>query len=150
MQDPLIDILMATYNGERFVGEQIESIQAQTYGNWRLLVSDDCSTDATLNVVRRYAAEDDRIRIVSDGVRYGGARENFFALMKMTDAAYVMFCDQDDIWRDDKISVEISVLLNSERSHGPSCPIMVHSDLALIDAAGGCSWGHCERGHQGC
>ncbi|MDO4849577.1 MAG: glycosyltransferase family 2 protein [Coriobacteriia bacterium] len=127
---------MATYNGERFVGEQIESIQAQTYGNWRLLVSDDCSSDGTLDIVRRYAAEDERIRIVSEGVRYGGAKENFFALMRQTNAAYVMFCDQDDVWREDKIEVEVSAVLDNERGHGSSCPIMVHSDLALIDRDG--------------
>ena len=63
---------MATYNGERFIAEQIESIQRQSYKNWRLLVSDDCSTDGTLDVVRRYAAEDGRIRIVSEGVKHGG------------------------------------------------------------------------------
>lgn len=136
MCDPLIDILMATYNGERFIGEQIESIQGQTYQNWRLLVSDDCSCDATLDVVRRYAAEDSRIRIVSEGVRYGGAKENFFALMRKADASYVMFCDQDDVWRSDKIAVEISVLLDSEARYGSSRPIMAHSNLALIDGDG--------------
>lgn len=136
MPEPLIDILMATYNGERFVGEQIESIQAQTYGNWRLLVSDDCSSDGTLDIVRRYAAEDERIRIVSEGVRRGGAKENFFALMRQTNAAYVMFCDQDDVWREDKVEVELSAVLDSERRYGPSCPIMAHSNLALMDRDG--------------
>lgn len=77
MTEPLIDILMATYNGERFIAEQIESIQRQSYKNWRLLVSDDCSTDGTLDVVRRYAAEDGRIRIVSEGVKHGGLRRIF-------------------------------------------------------------------------
>ena len=94
---------MATYNGERFIAEQIESIQRQSYKNWRLLVSDDCSTDGTLDVVRRYAAEDGRIRIVSEGVKHGGAKENFFSLMTCSDAPYCMFCDQDDVWLPDKI-----------------------------------------------
>lgn len=79
MTEPLIDILMATYNGERFIAEQIESIQRQSYKNWRLLVSDDCSTDGTLDVVRRYAAEDGRIRIVSEGVKHGGGLRRIFS-----------------------------------------------------------------------
>lgn len=136
MSEPLIDILVATYNGERFVGEQIESIQAQSYGSWRLLVSDDCSSDGTLDVVRRYAAEDGRIRIVSEGVRYGGAKENFFSLMEKSDAPYVMFCDQDDVWREDKCDVEMRAMVDCECAHGKSCPIAVHSNLALIDADG--------------
>ena len=78
MSEPLVDILMATYNGERYIGEQIESIRRQTWRNWRLLVSDDCSNDGTLDIVRGYAAEDDRIRIVSEGVRFGGLRRISF------------------------------------------------------------------------
>lgn len=136
MSEPLVDILMATYNGERYIGEQIESIRRQTWRNWRLLVSDDCSNDGTLDIVRGYAAEDDRIRIVSEGVRFGGAKENFFSLMREANAPYVMFCDQDDVWRDDKIAVELNVILDSEAAHGGSCPIMAHSNLALIGKDG--------------
>lgn len=136
MSEPRVDILMATYNGERFIGEQIKSIQAQTYRNWRIMVSDDCSSDATLDVVKRYGVDDDRIRIVSEGIRYGGAKENFFALLGKSNADYVMFCDQDDVWRNDKIAVEMDAILNYEQSCGRSCPVMAHSNLALIDGDG--------------
>lgn len=136
MSDPLVDILMATYNGERFVAEQIESIQGQSYKNWRLLVSDDCSTDGTLDVVREYAVEDDRIRIVSEGVKHGGAKENFFALMGHSDAPYCMFCDQDDVWNSEKIERELQAILENEATSGVDFPLMVHSDLELIDGEG--------------
>ena len=134
MSEPLIDILMATYNGERFVGEQIESIQAQTYGNWRLLVSDDCSSDGTLDVVCRYAAEDERIRIVSEDVRYGGAKENFFALMSKTDAPYAMFCDQDDVWLPEKIEKSLTAVALKELEIGDNFPVALYTDMTVVDA----------------
>ena len=133
MSEPLIDILMATYSGERYVGEQIESIRAQTYKNWRLLVSDDCSSDGTLDVVRRYAEEDARIRIVSEDIRYGGARENFFALMRMTDANYIMFCDQDDFWLTEKIEKSLVAMRGLEDQYGADAPLLVFSDMKVVD-----------------
>ena len=134
MDEPLIDILMGTYNGERFVGEQIESIQAQTYKNWRLLVSDDCSEDGTLDVVRRYAAEDERIHIVSEGVRYGGAKENFFALMAKAEAPYIMFCDQDDVWLPEKIEKSFAALRALEDEYGTDDPLLVFCDMKVVDS----------------
>ena len=134
MSEPLIDILMATYNGERFVGEQIESIQAQTYGNWRLLVSDDCSSDGTLDVVRRYAAEDERIRIVSEGVRHGGAKENFFSLMAKSDAPYVMFCDQDDVWLPEKVEKSFTTLRALGGENGTDVPLLAFCDMKVVDS----------------
>lgn len=133
MAEPLVDILMATYNGERFVAEQIESIQAQTYENWRLLVSDDCSSDGTLAIVGRYAADDDRIHIVSEGVRHGGAKENFFALMAMSDAPYCMFCDQDDVWLPEKVEKSLAALRELEDVHGADVPLLVFCDMKVVD-----------------
>lgn len=133
MSERLIDILMATYNGERFVGEQIESVQAQTYQNWRLLVSDDCSSDGTLDVVRRYAADDRRIQIVSEDVHYGGAKENFIALMGKSDAPYCMFCDQDDVWSPEKIEKTFDVMLNMEGESEQEKPFLVFTDMRVVN-----------------
>lgn len=133
LSEPLIDILMATYNGERFVGEQIESIQRQTYKNWRLMVSDDCSTDGTLDVVRRYADADSRINIVSEGVKHGGAKENFFALMRFSDAPYCMFCDQDDVWLPEKVGKSLAALQALEGQHGLDLPLLVFCDMKVVD-----------------
>lgn len=124
---------MATYNGERFVAEQIESVQRQTYGNWRLLVSDDCSTDGTLDVVRRYAESDNRIRIVSEGVKHGGAKENFFALMRLSDAPCCMFCDQDDVWLPEKVGKSLAALRELECEHGADTPLLVFCDMKVVD-----------------
>ena len=98
----MVDILMATYNGEAFVGEQIESIIRQTYTDWRLLVHDDGSADATKAIVKKYADEDNRIRLIEDGIVGLGVARNFIHLLEYADAEYIMFCDQDDIWLPDK------------------------------------------------
>ena len=132
MSEPFIDILMATYNGERFVGEQIDSIQRQTWKKWRLLVSDDCSVDGTLDVVRRYAAGDDRIRIISENVKHGGAKENFFALMGYSDAPYCMFCDQDDVWLPEKVEKTLNIVKRLE-AESPDSPVLVFTDMKVVD-----------------
>lgn len=59
-----VDILMATYNGQNYICEQIKSLQAQSYENWELLISDDCSSDNTLDIVSQFSEQDARIRIV--------------------------------------------------------------------------------------
>lgn len=68
-----VDILMATYNGQNYICEQIKSLQAQSYENWELLISDDCSSDNTLDIVSQFAERDARVRIVSKGIRFGSA-----------------------------------------------------------------------------
>lgn len=120
---------MATYNGERYVDEQIESIQRQTYQDWRLLVSDDCSTDQTLAIVKSYAVKDPRISVVSEGVRHGGAKENFFSLMGYSTAPYFMFCDQDDVWLPEKIETEVMALADA----GSTVPSAVYTDMKVVD-----------------
>lgn len=134
MYNPTVDILMATYNGEHYIAEQIESLQRQTYKNWRLLVSDDSSNDKTLGIVREYSEADARISIVSKGIRYGGSKENFMALLSVSEAPYVMFCDQDDVWLPRKIEREICALQSIEDNSSVDNPVMVHTDLSLVDA----------------
>lgn len=133
MSNPTVDILMATYNGERFVGEQIESIQRQTYRNWRLLVSDDCSSDGTLDIVKAYAAGDSRISVSSEGVRYGGAKKNFMSLLMKSDSPYVMFCDQDDVWLPEKIEMSLTELRGMEGPQSNS-PCLVFTDMEVVDS----------------
>lgn len=132
MSNPTVDILMATYNGERYIAEQIESIQHQTYRNWQLLISDDCSTDQTLDIARRYASQDSRIHIVSEGVRYGGAKENFFSLIERATSAYAMFCDQDDVWLPNKVSETLNAEIALENGNYEK-PFMTFTDMKIVD-----------------
>ncbi|WP_137652799.1 glycosyltransferase family 2 protein [Bifidobacterium moukalabense] len=128
-----VDILMATYNGEKYVGEQIESIQAQSFNNWRLLISDDCSSDDTLEIVKKYAEQDPRIIVVSQGKRYGSAKLNFMSLLTAADAPYVMFCDQDDVWLPKKIELTLAKMHELEHLSLERQPLLVFTDMKVVD-----------------
>lgn len=130
-----VDIIMATYNGEKYLTEQIESLIGQTHKNWRLLVSDDGSTDNTVDILERYMKSDERITIVNV-VRQGGIIQNFSKALRFSTSPYVMFCDQDDIWCPDKVSIMINSLKEIESSRGQDIPVLGFSDLCLVDEAG--------------
>ena len=109
---PTVEILLAAYNGERFLREQLDSLLAQTWEQWHLTVSDDGSTDGTPAILDEYAARyPGRIRRVRHEGRFGNARDHFFWLMKECGASYMMFCDQDDVWHLDKVEKTMRALL---------------------------------------
>jgi glycosyltransferase involved in cell wall biosynthesis len=120
-----IDILLATYNGEKFVKEQIESILNQTYENFNLIISDDASTDNTLNILEEYEKKDTRIKVFKKE-KNKGLIDNFEFLLKNVTSDYFMFSDQDDIWKKDKIEKSINKL--KEESSG-----LVYTDLEIVD-----------------
>lgn len=127
-------ILMAVYNGERYIEEQLESILAQTNGNWELFIHDDGSTDCSLQIASRYVKQDPyRIHIV-EGPPCGGAKENFLFLMRQINAPYVMFCDQDDVWLPEKIKLTFQKMREQEFRFGADTPLMVFSDLTVVDS----------------
>ncbi len=119
-----VDILLATYNGEKYLQEQIESILNQTYTNFRLLISDDGSTDRTLDIVDEYVKKDDRIVTFKQKNNMGVVR-NFEFLMQKVTSKYFMFSDQDDIWKKDKIEKSVKKI---EEGFG-----LVYSDLEVVD-----------------
>ena len=130
----LIDILLATWNGERYLPEQIESLLAQTFSDWRLLARDDGSTDGTMNILRRYAAlHPERITIVEDSDAGLGACGNFARLMEHSNAEYVMFCDQDDVWLPEKIERCLNAMRKMEKELKSGKPALVHCDLRVVD-----------------
>ncbi len=102
MDNKTIDVLMATYNGEKYVAEQIESILNQTYSAIRLIISDDASTDGTRQILQEYAEKDKRIQLFfqENNLGYIG---NFEFLLTKVENEIFMLCDQDDVWKEDKI-----------------------------------------------
>ena len=126
----LIAILMATFNGEKYIREQLDSLIAQSCADWTLFVNDDGSSDSTLEILSEYSRLDNRI-VVLDLPKKGDACSNFLSLLAEVDAQYYMFCDQDDIWHDDKIEVSLSAMCNDK-------PMIVHTDLRMVDAQGHC------------
>lgn len=128
-------ILMATYNGGAFIEAQLDSLRAQSYADWQLWVRDDGSSDDTVEKVRRYAALDTRVHLLEgDPVRLGAAR-SFSALLERFAAksAYLMFCDQDDVWLPDKIALTLAKMRELEMRFGKQTPILVHTDLSVVD-----------------
>ncbi len=101
---------MASYNGSLFIEEQIRSIIKQTYTDWRLLIHDDGSSDSTIEIIKKFELLDKRITLVSDGIIGLGTAYNFLHLLKYSTSEYTIFCDQDDIWLDNKLDVMITAI----------------------------------------
>ncbi len=133
---PEVAILLATYNGGRYLAEQIQSIIAQSYTNWKLFIRDDGSTDHTVDIIHQWLKDDDRIVFVTDDQGGLGAAKNFHALMQVVKNKgyqYIFFCDQDDIWNFDKISKQYHFFRGLEAMYGSDTPLLVHSDLEVVD-----------------
>ncbi|TWU13562.1 UDP-Glc:alpha-D-GlcNAc-diphosphoundecaprenol beta-1,3-glucosyltransferase WfgD [Symmachiella macrocystis] len=133
---PPVTIVLAAYNGQEYIREQIESLQQQTYANWTLLVRDDSSSDRTVDIVRELANHDDRITLLNDAQGWLGTTQNFGTLLKAAydaDAPYVLFADQDDVWHPEKIARQMELILCAEDEDGRNVPQLVHSDLAVVD-----------------
>ena len=127
-----IAILMATYNGEKYLREQIDSLLAQTCCDWTLYIQDDGSKDATLDIIKSY--DDERIVLVDVGLTRQGAGMNFMSLLNMVESEYYMFCDQDDVWFVDKVEKELVRMKEIESEKGTKTPIIVHTDRTHTDA----------------
>lgn len=124
-----VSIVMATYNGEKFLRPQIESILNQSYSNFELIVVDDTSTDQTLTILQEYADHDSRIRIFP-AEKNMGLVANFERGLKLAKGEFVALSDQDDIFRNDKIELLVKKLKAT-----PHCDLVI-SDLSLIDSEG--------------
>ncbi|HML67606.1 MAG TPA: glycosyltransferase family 2 protein [Clostridia bacterium] len=130
----MITILMATYNGERFVRAQIESILEQTEQNFILQIQDDGSTDGTFSIISEYAEKyPGQVKVHKSTANSGGAKWNFLQMMTAFQDDYVMLCDQDDVWLPNKIEVTLRAMQNLEETHGKQTPILIHTDLTVVD-----------------
>ncbi len=128
------DVLMACYNGEKYIRQQIDSILNQTYKDWRLLVSDDGSTDGTADIIDEYcAAHPDKIVRLRSGRRCGNAGEHFVWLMSQSQADYMFFADQDDVWLPKKMEKSVETMEAAEDENNKSMPILVYTDLTVTD-----------------
>ena len=133
MNEPLVDILMSVYNGEKFLAEQLESLLGQTHKNWRLVVRDDNSTDSSVRVLSEYRNRyPEKIVFVSDQRGQLGACQGFAQVVQHSSADYMMFCDQDDVWLPTKVELSLAEILRLERLN-PGMPIVVYTDLVVVD-----------------
>ena len=130
-----VQILLATYNGEKFLREQLESILNQDYKLWELLIHDDGSLDNTLPILNEYQNNyPKKVRLLIDQKIFSSASKNFFHLIenRSREANLYCLCDQDDIWHKSKLKLIIERYNLKEDQK----PVLIHSDLSLIDSRG--------------
>lgn len=127
-------IILATFNGGQYLPDQLASIERQTFASWRLLVSDDGSSDETLNELRLFRSKHpERVELL-DLPPSGSARSNFLRLLRAApQSRYVALCDQDDVWIDEKLELLVASCEKLERDVGTEMPCLVFSDLAVVD-----------------
>lgn len=133
MKSTNTSILLSTYNGERYLREQLDSIFAQTDQDWRLVVRDDGSTDATVSILQEYKERypESLLLLPSDGNL--GPIFSFELLMRSCDSDYVLFCDQDDVWLPNKVELTRAVMMEQEKDR-KEVPMVVFTDLKVVDA----------------
>lgn len=129
----MVDILLATYNGEKYLHEQLDSIFCQTYKDWKIIIIDDCSIDNTCSIITEYQKKyPNKIELHRNNVNSGNPASNFFKLLEMSTSKYAMFCDQDDVWLSNKIDVTMNIMKKLE-SGNERLPVLVHTDLTVVD-----------------
>ncbi|MCC7406928.1 MAG: glycosyltransferase [Phycisphaeraceae bacterium] len=132
---PPVQILLATYNASAWIEPLLDSLLTQTYPYIAVLARDNASTDDTFARLERAAARHpSRVRILRHDEPNLGALGNFARLLDLADAPYVMFADADDVWLPDKAAVTLSWMLALEKQFSPSTPLLVHTDLTVVDA----------------
>ncbi|OON87973.1 hypothetical protein BXO88_02020 [Oribacterium sp. C9] len=133
----MVTVLLCTYNGEKYVREQIRSILDQSYRDFSIVVSDDGSKDETLNIVRELMeAHPGKISLIEQVPPTGSAERHFlrlFADRQYGDGDYIMLSDQDDVWNPDKMEKTLREMQALEVIFGKEKPLLVHCDSEVVD-----------------
>lgn len=109
MIEGLVSVIMPTYNCAKFISETLDSIKAQTYENWEVVIVDDCSKDNTREIVDAYIENDKRIKYFCLDVNSGAAVARTKA-MELAEGEYMAFCDSDDLWMPDKLERQLAFM----------------------------------------
>lgn len=125
---PLVSIIMPCYNAERYVAQSIESVLAQTYDNWELLITDDGSTDKSVEIISKYCAKDDRINVLVPDEHQGIARTRNMSISRAK-GRFMAFLDSDDIWYPEKLEKQVGYMLENDLA-------FTYSSYEVIDYQG--------------
>lgn len=138
-----ITVLMAAYEGERYIEQQLDSILAQTVPDIQIMISDDGSGDNTRKILERYERWYPAQIVLKHRVKEGAYQDrpkrvppmamNFFWLLGQARGDYVLLCDQDDVWKNHKVKTLLRRMRELEREFGKGHPILVHSDMEVTD-----------------
>lgn len=124
---PLVSIIMPCYNAERYIAQSIESVMAQTYQNWELLITDDGSTDRSVEIVSEYCKKDGRINLLVN--EHKGISETRNASIARAKGRFVAFLDSDDIWYPEKLERQVNYMLENDLA-------FTYSSYEIIDYKG--------------
>jgi len=129
----MITILLATYNGQKYLPAQLDSLLNQTFTQFRIWVQDDVSTDSTWDILNAYSTKyPDKFHLTRRNTNSGSAMNNFLDLITTVRDDYLMLCDQDDIWLPNKIELTMAKMKEMERDF-PDLPLLVHTDLKVVN-----------------
>jgi glycosyltransferase involved in cell wall biosynthesis len=130
----MLAILLSTFNGERYLREQLDSLISQTFRDFTLYIRDDGSNDGTIDVLLEYEKKFENFVIFNDSQKHRGACMSFMWLLEKVEAKYYMFCDQDDVWFPTKVQLTLDAIQSEEcRLHNNS--VLVHTDLVVTDSS---------------
>lgn len=123
-----VEVLLACYNGQKYLSDQLESLLNQSFQNFQILIRDDASSDETKAILTTFKdRHPEKIKIISSETRLG-VIGNFNALLKESSADFIFFSDQDDVWEKNKMKITLEPLKNR------SAPTLVHTDLKVVSA----------------
>jgi glycosyltransferase involved in cell wall biosynthesis len=123
---PLVSVAMATYNGEKYIAEQLQTVLKQTYNNIEIVITDDASTDNTLSIIKLFQQQHSCIKLYTNAVNSGVIKTFEFSFTKCS-GDYIAVADQDDIWDLNKIELLINAIGNEDA---------IYSDSELVDKNG--------------
>ena len=127
----MVAIALATFNGEKYIREQLDSLLSQTYKDFVCYIHDDGSSDNTLDIIYEYEMRYPNKFKVLSYKSFNSAKENFLSIINYIKEPYLMFCDQDDIWEKNKIEVSLNRIRTIEKKKKE--PILVFTDLKVVD-----------------
>lgn len=132
-----VEILLATYNSAQYLRPLMDSLLAQTMQDFHLVISDDCSRDATVELLQPYLTVFQHpVTLTVRETPSGSAAANFAGLMQSSDADFVFLCDADDVWHPEKLEKFLTVARLKEATFGKDMPLFLYSDTRVIDGAG--------------
>lgn len=128
MMEPLVSVITPVHNSAAYVADTIASVQAQTYTNWEMILVDDASTDGSVGIIEKLAAEDPRIKLYASNVNRGAAKTRNEAI-EHAQGRYIAFLDSDDQWLPEKLQKQVSYMQQNRA-------LLTHTYYRLMDAEG--------------
>ena len=129
----MVDIILGSYNGEQYIGEQIDSILNNSYLGWRLFVCDDGSKDKTGEIVKEYEKNYPGKIFWMPNSKNKGVVANFLDGARQCTGEYIMFCDQDDFWLEEKIKVTLDFMKKTEQETKTGTPVVVFTNATVVN-----------------